>query len=218
MIGIDMRMGLALLALVALTTPAAAEEQGSDWLGSVGDFVRAGLGPARTIEDIRRDEERAREAALQGEPAKAEPKVAHVAPVEPPPVSPVPGTPVAVTSVAPPVPVPQAAPVAKPAAVRPPMTPEARPQARPEPRPQVQSKANVTPVSVPAAVATAPVPVPLPEARPKAPAPVAARPTEQSAPELPASRIAATATVDQAIKLGGSSDTYSQRFGVSGKN
>jgi hypothetical protein len=55
--------------------------------------------------------------------------------------------------------------------------------------------------------AAAPVPLPLPEARPAKPAPARVL-APQPPPEPLSSRIAATATVDQALKLGGSADTY----------
>ncbi|HLO76193.1 MAG TPA: hypothetical protein VK196_07040, partial [Magnetospirillum sp.] len=63
------------------------------------------------------------------------------------------------------------------------------------------------------AASPAAAPIPVPVARPKPAVPVAARvPTPPPPPEPLTSRIAATATVDQAMKLGGSADTYGQRI------
>lgn len=187
MVRIDTRIGLALLAMVALTSPARAEEQGPDWLGAVGDFVRAGLGPARTIDDIRREEERAREAreaaAAKSETAPAVNAVVHPAPSVP---APTPSPSVEVEAAPTPV-------FAAPAPSR--NAPEARP---------------AKPAIAVAAPAPAPVPLPVPVARPK---PVVAHvPAPQPPAEPLSSRIAATATLDQAIKLGGSADTYGQRI------
>ncbi|MGE5514783.1 MAG: hypothetical protein ACM31D_03075 [Bacteroidota bacterium] len=186
MVRITPHFALALLTAAALASPAAAEEQGSDWLGAVGEFVSAGLGPARTLDDIRREEERAREAreaATAIPEAAPAPKVALPAP-----------PPAAETDAAPPV---VAAPV--------PVAPVAPRSAMPAP-PRPAAKPVVA-----AAPASAPVPVPTPRPKPvvpvaaAAPAPVAA---PAPAPEVPGSRIAATATMDQAIKLGGSADNY----------
>lgn len=176
MVRINTRIGLALLTAVALASPAAAEEQHSDWLGAVGDFVSAGLGPARTLDDIRREEERAREAAMVIPEAAPAPEVA-----PPPPAA-------EIDTAPPPV-------VAAPAA---PVMPRS---AMPAPRPAGKP---VVPVAAPA-----PAPIPVPAPRPKPVVPVAvAVPAPVPAPEPPSSRIAATATVDQAIKLGGSVDNY----------
>ncbi|MGE5476071.1 MAG: hypothetical protein ACM3Q1_05415 [Bacteroidales bacterium] len=191
---IHSRIVLALLATVALTAPAAAEEQDGDWLGAVGDFVRAGLGPARTIDDIRREEERAREAR---EAAAAKAEAAAAAKAEPAPA-------VKVVSHPAPAPVVPAAP--EPEAFAPVVAAPVVPAAPVAPRPQPKPAAT-------AAAAPAPAPVPVPVARPKPVVPVAARvPTPPPPPEPLGSRIAATATVDQAIKLGGSADTYGQRI------
>lgn len=199
MVRIDTHIGLALLAMVALTSPARAEEQGSDWLGAVGDFVRAGLGPARTIDDIRREEERAREAheaaAAKSEAAPAVNAVAHPAPVAPAPAGEAEAVAAPVFAAPAPAPVrnvPEVRPVTKPAAA-----------AIPVPAPVARPAMAAT------APAPAPVPLPVPVARPK---PVAAHvPAPQPPAEPLTSRIAATATLDQAIKLGGSTDTYGQR-------
>lgn len=206
------RTGVALLALVALTTPAAAEENGPDWLSAVGDFVQAGLGPARTMEDIRREEERARQevlrdAARQERPAVDEAEIeVKVRPDDgdddgdtaADTAQPATETPAAETSAAV-VPPAVAAPVAKAAAGSRPAAAVPAEQARPSAKPE--------------RVATAvPLPVPVPQARP-----VTARvsvPPPAAAPEPLLSRIAATATVDQAIHLGGSEDTYARRLVV----
>lgn len=199
-------MGASLLALVAMTVPAAAEEEtNADWLGVVGDFVMAGLGPARTVEDIRRQEERAREAYLRdlserenvteasAVPSRDEAEIevkgvaedeadtdADVAVAPVPDISSDVPVPVSVTAAAGPVPV----------------APEAVAHS----------------LSKPVRQAVAPAL----EAAAKPVGPVAVRVVPP--PEALVSRIAATATVDQAIRLGGSSDTYDRRFGSLGPN
>ncbi|MCR6631069.1 MAG: hypothetical protein NVV74_14050 [Magnetospirillum sp.] len=122
------RIGLALLAAVAFSTPAAAEEQGNDWLGAVGDFVRAGLGPPRTAEDLRREEGRARDASdanPEGPKAKSEqprlvqpvPASAPVPAAEPELAAPVPAAPAVVSHRSAAVaPAPESRAAAKPAA------------------------------------------------------------------------------------------------------
>lgn len=194
MIRIYKSMGLALLALVALTSPVAAEEQGSDWLGAVGNFVRAGLGPARTIEDIRRDEERAREAAANAVESKPKRESAQ-----------------AVKQAAPPPPIAESEPVAVPVVVAPaPIVATPVPVVvAPAPVPAVKAR-NAVPPSEPKPQVK-PAAIPQPEPRPKPAVAVAARvPTPP--PEPLSSRIAATATLDQAMKLGGSAETYGQRI------
>lgn len=188
MVRIHIRLGFALLAF-AVATPAYAEDSGSDWLGSVTDFVRSGLGPPRTLEDIRREEQRRVHEGL----TPAEPKVAVPVPVPVP--APVP------------VAVPVPAPVAEPQAVEPVLAAPA-PEIKPEPK-----KAEVKPV-VPVAQPVPPMPVP--EAKPK---PVVVRaPAPLPPPEPLTSRIAATATVDQAVKLGGSAEIYSTRIKIPAHN
>ncbi|MBC7905404.1 MAG: hypothetical protein H7Y60_01490 [Rhodospirillaceae bacterium] len=169
MVRMNIRLGFALLAL-AVASPARAEDSGSDWLGSVGDFVRSGLGPPRTLEDIRREEQ---QRVLEG-----------LKPAEPKLVQPLPA----------PVPVAAPAPVVEPEVVAPVV---AAPEIMPAPEPKkAQFKA------VP--------PMPVPEAKPK---PVIVRaPIVPPPPEPLTSRIAATATLDQAVKLGGSAEIYSARI------
>lgn len=194
-------MGASLLALVAMTVPAAAEEEtNADWLGVVGDFVMAGLGPARTVEDIRRQEERAREAYLRdlserenateasAAPSRdeAEIEVKGVAEDEADTDADVAVAPVPDISSDVPAPVTAVVPVAPEAVAR--------------------------PLSKPVQQAVAPAP----EAAVKPVVPVAVRVVPPS--ESLVSRIAATATVDQAIRLGGSADTYDRRFGSLGPN
>ncbi|MBX9634433.1 MAG: hypothetical protein K2X44_05565 [Magnetospirillum sp.] len=188
MIRIDIRLGFALVALMATVgTPAAAEEQGSNWLGAVGSFVLNGLGPARTLEDIQREEQRARET-----PKPAAPKLAAPVPVAEPEVA-RPVTPPADPVLAAPV---QVAPV---------------PEVKPAPEPK---KAEVKRVEAKPVASAMPVPeakpMPVPEAKPKQA--IARTPIPQPPPEPLTSRIAATATLDQAVKLGGSADIYSGRI------
>lgn len=201
-------MGASLLALVAMTVPAAAEEEtNADWLGVVGDFVMAGLGPARTVEDIRRQEERAREAYLRDLSERENATEASAAPSRDEAEIEVKG-------------------VAEDEA-------DTDADVAIAPVPDITSDVPA-PVTVPVTAAAGPVPV-APEAvahslskpvqQAGAPAPEAvAKPVVSVAvrvvppPEPLVSRIAATATVDQAIRLGGSSDTYDRRFGSLGPN
>lgn len=170
MVRIHIRLGAALLAL-AVAAPAYAEESGSDWLGSVSDFVRSGLGPPRTIEDIRREEQRRVTEGLK--------------PAEPTQVAPVP------------VAVPAAEP--EPEAAAPVIAaPDPVPEIKPEPKKAEVTARPVVPVP----------PIPVPEAKPK---PVVRVPVPPLPPEPLTSRIAATATLDQAVKLGGSAEIYGAR-------
>lgn len=184
----DIRLGFTLLALMtAMANPAAAEEQGFNWLGAVGDFVLDGLGPPRTLDDIRREEQRARDSskpAALPDVAVPEPVPAAVAePVMPPPEVPV---------------------LAAPAQI----VPQFEEKPVPEPKkPEAKRAAEAKPVA-PAVPVSEAKPMPVPEARPKA---VVARvPTPPPPPEPLTSRIAATATLDQAVKLGGSADIYTR--------
>ncbi|MBC7952941.1 MAG: hypothetical protein H7Z12_14125, partial [Rhodospirillaceae bacterium] len=182
---IHIRLGVALLALAA-AAPACAEESGSDWLGSVTDFVRDGLGPPRTVEDIRREEQqRVSEGLKAPEP---EPKL----------VAPMPAA------------IPMPAPEVEPEVVAPVVAAPA-PEIKPEPK---KAEVKVKPVVVPVA---APAPVmPVPEAKPK---PVIVRvPVPLLPPEPLTSRIAATATLDQAVKLGGSAEIYGARIKIPARN
>ncbi|CAA7620786.1 hypothetical protein [Magnetospirillum sp. UT-4] len=164
--------GAVLAAGLALTAPAAAAE--GDWLKAVGNFLADGLEPARTLEDIVREEQRAR----QREQAAPAPSVD---------AAPEPPTRIAMPAPAP-VPLPPAA--TEPAAVPPPaVTPPAAPAPVPAPQP------------------AAAVPPPAPAPRP-AMAPVRSAPL----PSLPTGGIAATATLDQAIRLGGPTDLYGRRI------
>ena len=201
-------MGASLLALVAMTVPAAAEEEtNADWLGVVGDFVMAGLGPARTVEDIRRQEERAREAYLRDLSERENATEASAAPsrdeaeIEVKGVAEDEADTDADVAVAP---VPDIT-SDVPAPVTVPVTATAGPV-------PVAPEAVARPLSKPVQQAGAPAP----EAVAKPVVPVAVRVVPP--PEPLVSRIAATATVDQAIRLGGSSDTYDRRFGSLGPN
>lgn len=174
----------ALLALAA-PPPAAAGEPVPAWLSAVGDFVRDGLAPPRTVEDLQREEREQGYRQSQPKPLTPEP-VRLAAPVAvPEPAAP---APVVESVVAPPPP-------GDPAAI--------------EPRKAVPA---VTPAPV-AALAPAPRPVVAPaEVKPRPSAPVARVVQVPPPPEpLTGSRIAATATLDQAIKLGGPAGLYGQR-------
>jgi hypothetical protein len=168
MVRIDIRFAPALMALmVAVASPAAAED--SNWLGSFGDFVSNGLGPARTLEEINSDEARP--------PARVEP--------------------------------------AAPKLVMP-VAPAAEPVVEPEAAPVVAAPAPILPAPVVKAVekakpAAVPVALPLPEPKPKPVVPVRL-PVPPPPPEPLTSRIAATATADQAIKLGGSAVLYTTQI------
>lgn len=172
----------AAVAALVLSGPAAAQEiqpaEGPDFLKILGDFVRDGLAPPRTAADLAREEEKARQAAVEAERAPKPP-----APPE------TPGTPPAPPAIAvpapPPPPPPPAEPVAAPAAVAAPAPP-------PPPAPAAE------PVAAPVA---APAP------RPKAI--VVPRPAAE--PISASDRIAGTATLDQAIKLGGPLELYTRR-------
>lgn len=182
MVRIHIRLGVALLAL-AVATPAFAEESGSDWLGSVTDFVRDGLGPPRTVEDMRREEQQRVSEGLTA----PEPKL--VAPM--------------------PVALPMPAPEVEPEVVAP-VVAAPMPEIKPEPK-----KAEVKAKPVVPVAAALPV-MPVPEAKPKQ---VVIRvPVPPLPPEPLTSRIAATATLDQAVKLGGSAEIYSPRVKIPVRN
>lgn len=177
------RAALIALPLALLAPPALASETETDLFQSLGKFVLDGLGPARTMEDVQREERQAAQAKAQAEKMREEAKA----------------EPVSVTAV--------------------------EPVAR-QPQPEVE----VTPAPVvhhaPAKlVKVEPAKVVVPEPKPAAiPSPPRARPVEvvRAAPpvvNLPPpeplkSHIAATATVDQAIKLGGPSGLYGRRLMV----
>lgn len=170
----------ALIALpLALLAPAAqASENEPDLFRSLGKFVLDGLGPARTMEDIQREERQVAHAKAQAEKALDEAKKAE---------------PVAVSAVQP-APVP--------------------PAAEPEPVPVAIIRAPAKTVKVEPAKMVVPEPKvaiipPPPRARPVEMVRAVAPP-----PEPLKSHIAATATVDQAIKLGGPSGLYGRRLMV----
>lgn len=178
----------ALIALpLALLAPAVqASENEPDLFRSLGKFVLDGLGPARTMEDVQREERQAAAAKAQAEKARddAADKV----------------EPVAVSAVQP---------------------AQALPAAEPEPVPVaaiVRSPAK--PVKVEPAKMVVPEPKvaiipPPPRARPVEMVRAVAPPVVNLPPPEPLkSHIAATATVDQAIKLGGPSGLYGRRLMV----
>lgn len=174
------------LAVLAFLPSAQAGESGKEgWLGSVGSFLLDGLGPARTMEDIRREEERARDVPLQpvGEPSA---EAAKPQPVEA--VKPVMAAPVVPDA----LPAPDLMPAAAPAVT-------VAPKPAPAPKPEVKAAAAVAPVPRPAV----------------APHPVAVRAEEPPAAALPANRIAATASLEQAIRLGGAGELYGGKAKVS---
>ncbi|MBC7954112.1 MAG: hypothetical protein H7Z12_20125, partial [Rhodospirillaceae bacterium] len=129
MVRIHIRLGVALLALAA-AAPAYAEDSGSDWLGSVTDFVRDGLGPPRTVEDIRREEQQRVPEGLKA----PEPKL--VAPM--------------------PVALPMPAPEVEPEVVAP-VVATPVPEIKPEPK---KAEVKVKPVVVPVAAPAPVMPVP----------------------------------------------------------
>lgn len=166
-----MRRALTAAALglsVAVTAPAVADEPTPQWLSAIGDFVRDGLAPPRTAEDLFREEK----AAAQPRPPT--PPAAHVAAPAPAPVP--------AASVFEPEPEPEPALA--------PAPPKAKVEAavkKPEHSVQPSLRAVVTPAEI--------------KARPVLPPPE----------PLTGSRIAATATLDQALKLGGAATLYGQR-------
>ena len=182
------RAVLISVPLALLAGPAVASEaQQPDLLKSLGDFVLNGLGPARTMEDIVREE---REAAARTRARAAEAgrdaEAREVLPAPPPAVAIAPS----------PDPFHAEPEVVAPAA--PPVT-----------------LAKVEPARVAMPAATVDIIPPPPRARPQAEA-VKAMPVSIALPppEPLKSRIAATATLDQAIRLGGSSGLYGRRLAV----
>ncbi|MBR9971939.1 hypothetical protein [Magnetospirillum sulfuroxidans] len=171
--------------LALLAGPAAASDSEPDLLGVLGTFVLNGLGPARTMEDIQREERQAADAARAKErAAEAMEKAA-----APPP---------AVTEVQPVAPAADVAPA------------EALPQIPPSVK-----IARVEPAKAIAAPAKVDVIPPPPRPRPQSESVKALPPAVSLPPPEPLkSTIAATATVDQAIKLGGPSDLYGRRLMV----
>lgn len=185
-----------LIAAMALTiaTPCLAEEidppatETPSWLKSLGTFVRDGVTPPRTAAELAREEEERRQKAIREAEAH---KPVLVQPVPPP------------AEAQPPQPE-----VPPPAAVE--VTPAAKPA---KPQPAVAAPVTPTPTPAPAPVASeagpGPLPLPMPKARPKMVVPVIQPPP---APVPATERIAGTATLDQAIKLGGPADLYGQRI------
>ncbi|AVM74414.1 hypothetical protein [Magnetospirillum gryphiswaldense] len=184
------RAALIALPLALLAPPALASENEPDLFRSLGKFVLDGLGPARTMEDVQREERQAAAAKAQAEKVRDEEAAAKAEPVS---VS-----------------------AAQPA--------QALPAAEPEyvPTPVVHAPAPIAPVK-PVKVEQAKMVVPEPKAA-IVPPPPRARPVEvvRAAPpvvNLPPpeplkSHIAATATVDQAIRLGGPAGLYGRRLMV----
>lgn len=178
-----LRLVPVLVLLPALMGGGARAEEGGDWLGSLGNFIKDGLGPARTLDDIRKEEERAREAALKAAEmekaaASARARAVHVPPPLPQEAEVDPAPEVKASSIASTPDVP---------------APPAKAAARPSASPSLSSALAVPPPPSPAAQAPgfAP-PQPKPKRVVQAPPP----------PEPLISRIAATATLDQAARIG----------------
>lgn len=183
------RAALIALPLALLAPPALASENEPDLFRSLGKFVLDGLGPARTMEDVQREERQAAAAKAQAEKARdeaaAKAELLSVSAVQPA----------------------QALPAAEPEHVA---------------APVVHAPAPIAPVK-PVKVEQAKMVVPEPRAA-IVPPPPRARPVElvRAAPpvvNLPPpeplkSHIAATATVDQAIRLGGPAGLYGRRLMV----
>ncbi|MBI2240357.1 MAG: hypothetical protein HYU59_06080 [Magnetospirillum gryphiswaldense] len=185
--------------LALLTLPAAAESASDnaqpDLFRALGDFVMGGLGPARTMEEIQREEGEARAKALAAK-RKAEAEASdETIPAE--------------------APVPQAVAAPATAPAKPAQAPSAPVKmAKVEPAKPVPAEAkpaeHVTPVAVHVPVDIIPPP---PKARPQGD--VKALPAAPVLPTEPLkSRIAATASVDQALKLGGPTQIYKRRLAV----
>ncbi|MGE5545787.1 MAG: hypothetical protein ACM33T_02735 [Solirubrobacterales bacterium] len=189
---------LALVLAAAFAAPASAEEAG-DFLGSIGSFVKQGLAPPRTAEELLREEDKAR---LAPKPAVERP----VAPAAPA-VQAAPAHPPAPAAVAEPVPAepPAAEPKAAPASITAPAAAPVTP-----PRPAPSHPAVPPPPAEPAVSAPAPIPAPIPAPPPK-PRQIQVAPQPKPEPVSPADRIAGTATLDQAVKLGGPADLYGRR-------
>lgn len=172
----------ALALTLAGTAPAVADEPTPQWLSAFGEFVRDGLAPPRLAEDVLREERQ------QKEQPPAPVHVAAPQPVPQPAPLPVPAAAITPEPVAVPAPpVPPKAPAA--------MVKKAVPSVQPSPRAVV----------VPAEIKPRPV-VPV-AVQPVAVQPVPLAPLEP----LTGSRIAATASLDQAIKLGGAATLYGPR-------
>ena len=200
-----------LLLALALLLPASSAMAGDEggFLHSLGQFVLDGLGPPRTMEDIQREERQAAAARLAAEAdsrraeeaGSAAPSPVMVAVAAQKPESDAVAAPVQVARVD--------------AVVFPPEVSAGTESASPAlssetavaaPPPTTADRAD--PSEEPRVVAVPPPPRPRPVA-------VETR-VAQVAPVLPAeplkSTIAATATVDQAVRLGGASGLYTRRL------
>lgn len=179
----------AALAFTLAGAPGAvAGEPTPAWLSAIGDFIRDGIEPPRTVDDLMRAEEARRVAKPAPAPQPAPVPVAITAPPPAEPAQPnlFAPTPVEIPELPKAVEAPprKAAPVA---VVAP------RPAATMIPRPAV-TPAELKPRPV-ERTASRTMPVPQPAAEP-----------------LTGSRIAATATLDQAMRLGGPAGLYAQRI------
>lgn len=180
---------LALLALPARASDAESGAAQPDLFRALGDFVLGGLGPARTMEDIQREEREARARALE---AQRKPEA---------------------TAVEQPVAKTDAEPTQAPSA--PPVAPAAVKVAKVEPAKVLP--AETKPAAVPVAVVPVALPVdvipPPPRARPQLDG--KALPAAPTVPAEPLkSHIAATASVEQALKLGGPTQIYKRRLAI----
>jgi len=179
------RAALIALPLALLAPPALASENEPDLFRSLGKFVLDGLGPARTMEDVQREERQAAAAKAQAEKAQDEAAAAKAEPVS-------------VSAVQPAQPLPAAEPEYVP-------TPVVHAPAKPV---KVEQAKMVVPE--PRAVIVPPPPRARPVEVVRAAPPVVNLPP----PEPLKSHIAATATVDQAIRLGGPAGLYGRRLMV----
>jgi hypothetical protein len=185
-----LRVGI-LAACLAWTIPARAEEESAaDLLQIIGTFVKDGLTPARTAEDVMREEQHRLQAKKESQPKPDEAPASPVAAAAPAPM-PAPA-------------VPQAAPQPAESAPARGDVPAAK-----APQPAAKAVAQQQQPRGPILAAPPPRPAPPPEARPK---PAAAPHAAPPAPEPSGSRIAATATLDQAMRLGGAASLYAQRI------
>lgn len=172
-------------SLALLAGPAAASDSDSepDLFGVLSTFVLNGLGPARTMEDIQREE---RQAAVAARAAAAAEEAAQKA----------------------------ASSSLSDAAAQEPMAAMPAPEALPESVPPVKV-AKVEPAKVIPSQPKIDVIPPPPQARPRSESAKIAPPAVTLPPPEPLkSHIAATATVDQAIRLGGPSGLYGRRLMV----
>lgn len=184
---------LALLTMPVHASETPDQDTQPDLFRALGNFVLDGLGPARTMEDIQREEREARARALEAQ-RKAEASAEAAAAPDAAPGDSSPAEPVL-----------QAQPVlpdpAKPAPVK---------MAKVDPAKPAPVEVAPAPPVTPVAVHVDVIPPP-PKARPQMDAKAL-----PAAPALPAeplkSHIAATASVDQALKLGGPTQIYTRRL------